>query len=419
LGERVAEEQQGRAAAGAGAGATGTIAGGAPGDPDLLAVAELIDRNAVVARGSRIVHPRICEAYIGAPLLYALPSPVVAPYQDLLLCFPFDLEPLPDGRGYQQAVLNVLVDGGAEALALHPESGARESDGTQVRAFGLNGDRLRWVFHAGSREQGRSRGSTLRPDGRWAQAVVRLPAHTTEVSGTLRVGATVVRPVHGGAFHRTEADTPEDIPFRLPVSEAWPAAAPPADASRPGAWALGTSPRHDEAPGQERLRLAVDLDRSGARDNADLVRLQRVLLRTLRGACDRAGIDWHSCERQASGDGYLLVLPATVSQAVPDLLTGLVEGLSAANSRTTQPPSHALPAVAGLDVHPTGEPPRRLRMRAALHRGPGAAEPFRLLDSAALHAALATDDTVTLAVACPDPPHGFAGVAGLRVLRDA
>ncbi|MGW0555936.1 hypothetical protein ACWDZ6_17290 [Streptomyces sp. NPDC002926] len=395
---------------------------------DVLATTDLFAVDGAVSKGSQPVRDRIGGASLGRPLGYALPgadlagaadggAAAAATHRDILLCFPFDLEELPDGRGYQQVTVTVRLDGATHALALHPAPGTTGADGTEVAAFGLGSSRLRWTFRA----PGRS--GALRPDGRWAQAVVRLPGTAAEVSGRLSLTTVTVQPMLGGTFLRREAETPYDTPFRLQVAEIWPAATPPARlGALPGAWALSAyedgaaadgeeRPDGEELPpGLRRLCLAVDIEKYSARDNADMVRLQRVLLRTLRAACEQAGIEWRRCGRQAQGDGYLLVLEPGIDETrvVPGLLDGLAAGLAVANT----------PAAAPDRTKPGGRvadagAPGRIRMRASLHQGivheadsgyAGSAVValFRVLDSAPVRGALAETHSTHLVVAFSD-----------------
>ncbi|MGX1884789.1 hypothetical protein [Streptomyces sp. NPDC055287] len=395
---------------------------------DVLATTDLIALDSVVPKGGHPVRDRIAGASLGRPLGYALPGAALlgrpgcsgddadaAKYRDLLLCFPFDLEELPDGRGYQHVTLAVWLDEGTHALALHPAPGTTAADGTEVAAFGLGQDRLRWTYRA----PGRS--GALRPDGRWAQAVVRLPVTAAEVSGRLSLTTVTVQPVLGGTFLRREAETPYDTPFRLRLADTWPAAAPVAhDGAFPGAWALagyedgaavdGDTPGEALPPGLRRLCLAVDIEKYSARDNADMVRLQRVLLRTLRAACEQAGVEWQRCGRQAQGDGYLLVLEPGIdeSRVVPALLAGLAAGLAEANASAA---AAAGASHGGRDRGPTV--PGDIRMRASLHQGivheadsgyAGSAVValFRVLDSGPVRRALADTLSTHLVVAFSD-----------------
>ncbi|MEU2561090.1 hypothetical protein ABZ626_17415 [Streptomyces longispororuber] len=442
---------------------------------DVLATVDLLDVNAPVPKGEAPAPAaaRACGAQLAHPLLYALPAKPgdTGPggtgrrHRELLLCFPFDLEELPDGRRYREAELTVDLDDGLRALTLYPVSvpspaapaappAPRDAD---VTAFGLGGSRLRWVFRTPD-------GDGLRPDGRWTQILVRLPPGITEVAGRIGLSAVVERPKLFGVWPRTPARLPQAVPFRLPLEEAWTTTGPlTAHPALPGAWALSSyEPRtphgvdeqpyegddggaeeaheplrahrphedrppggteEDLPPGLRRLCLAVDIEKYSARDNADMVRLQRVLLRTLRAACARARVGWHTCGRQAQGDGYLLVMAPGVDETrvVPALLGGLADGLASANG--------ALPprAPRGPAPGPDG-PPRPLRMRASLHQGivheadsgwAGSAVValFRVLDCGPLRQALESDASAVLAVAFSDSlyqdlvPHGYAGLS--------
>ncbi|GGW10031.1 hypothetical protein GCM10010501_03850 [Streptomyces libani subsp. rufus] len=405
---------------------------------DVLATLDLLADGAVVPKGGRAPVPeRDAGACLGRPLAYALRDTTAG--RAVLLCFPFDLEELPGGRRYEEATLTVLLAGGLHALDLHPPAGTVAADGTRITVFGLGGQRLRWTFRA------TGRGGALRPDGRWAQAVVRLPVPGAEVSGRLSLSVTTVQPVLGGTLRRRSAHTPHDTPFSIPAAEAWSTAAALAPrAALPGAWALppyeqddgdagppegtpqpdGGGPGPDPEglpPGLRRLCLAVDIEKYSARDSADMVRLQRVLLRTLRSACRRAGVVWERCGRQAQGDGYLVVLePGTdETRVVPRLLDGLAHGLAEANDGT--------PGAAGGPVGEDSAHPRPIRMRASLHQGivheadsgyAGSAvvDLFRVLDSGPVRRALDAFPDTHLVVAFSDSLHRDlvgAGYAGL------
>ncbi|WP_460060994.1 hypothetical protein [Streptomyces sp. YKOK-I1] len=385
---------------------------------DVLAAPDLLALDGAVTRGDgEAVSERIGGALLGRPLLYLLKD---GQERALLVCFPFDLEELPGGRRYEEVTLTVRLDDDLYALSLDPSPGTTTDDGTRIAAFGLGGSRLRWAFRADGRRGG------LRPDGHWAQAVVRTPADGTEVRGQVSLRATTVQRVLGGTLRRRHAETPHDTDFRIPVAEAWPTAATPAPrtdlAALPGAWALPAYEDHKAGtddlggerlpPGLRRLCLAVDIEKYSTRDNAGMVRLQRVLLRTLRRACERADVVWDRCGRQAQGDGYLLVLePGTdETRAVPRLLDGLAEGLAAA------------------DGHPAPRDTRTIRMRAGLHQGivhdadsgyAGSAvvDLFRVLDSGPVHRALDESPDAPLVVAFSDPLYrdivgvGYDGLA--------
>jgi hypothetical protein len=131
-------------------------------------------------------------------------------------------------------------------------------------------------------------------------------------------------------------------------------------------------------------------------------------------------VDWNTCGRQASGDGYLLVLPSGLDEpgAVADLLDGLTLGLDAVNCAPDRP----------ADLAPT-------RMRAALHQGlvqeghsgfagHSVVELCRILDADPLRSALCHSDRADLVAAFSDvlyqdlAPHAYRGLeAGFRQVR--
>ncbi|MGA5446162.1 hypothetical protein ACPCVO_05840 [Streptomyces umbrinus] len=388
---------------------------------DLLATPDLVALDGVVPKGGgQPVHDRIGGVSLGRPLVYALQDPArwratADAERDFLVCFPFDLEELPGGRHYEQVTLTVNLADGMHALSLDPAPGTVAADGTEISVFGLGRQRLRWTFRAPGR------GGALRPDGRWAQAVVRMPASSTDVSGRVSLSTTTVQPMLGGALRRRAAETPYDTPFRIRAVEVWSAVTPLThQGAFPGAWALavyedempesdGWEPDDERLPpGLRRLCLAVDIEKYSARDNADMVRLQRVLLRTLRAACERVGVAWERCGRQAQGDGYLLVLEPDVDETrvVPGLLVGLMAGLAAANERAVEVNSAAGKESSGGDLN-------SVRMRASLHQGivheadsgyAGSAVValFRVLDSDPVRRVLAESSDTDLVAAFSD-----------------
>lgn len=393
-----------------------------PVQDDVLAAPDLLAVDAVVPKGGgEPVRDRVGGVFLGRPLAYALPDPArpratADTHRELLVCFPFDLEELPDGRRYEQVTLTVDLADDTHALRLDPAPGTVTADGTEISVFGLGRPRLRWTFRA------RGRGGALRPDGRWAQALVRLPAASADLSGRVRLSTTTVQPVLGGTLRRRTAETPYDTPFRIRAADTWTALTPLThQQAAPGAWALaayedetptagaGETDGERLPPGLRRLCLAVDIEKYSARDNADMVRLQRVLLRTLRTACERAGIVWERCGRQAQGDGYLLVLEPDIDETrvVPGLLAGLTAGLAAANERA--PAADGAAAGAGSEGGSAG-----VRMRASLHQGivheadsgyAGSAVValFRVLDSPPVRRVLAASPDADLVAAFSDP----------------
>ncbi|MFF5001671.1 hypothetical protein ACFY3G_02485 [Streptomyces phaeochromogenes] len=399
-----------------GRGEGGVVRGDVLGTPDLLALDGVVPKG-----GEQPVHERIGGVSLGRPLAYALRNPdhrraTTDADREFLVCFPFDLEELPGGRRYEQVTLTVHLADGMHALSLDPAPGTVAADGTEISVFGLGRQRLRWTFRAPGR------GGGLRPDGRWAQAVVRMPVSSADVSGRVSLTTTTVQPVLGGALRRRAAETPYDTPFRIRAAEAWPAATPLThQGAFPGAWALATYgddvPESDAArepdderlpPGLRRLCVAVDIEKYSARDNADMVRLQRVLLRTLRAACEQVGVAWERCGRQAQGDGYLLVLEPDVDETrvVPGLLDGLTASLAATNERAA-----GVNSLGGQES--SGRGLDSVRMRASLHQGivheadsgyAGSAVValFRVLDSDPVRRVLAESPDTDLVAAFSD-----------------
>ncbi|CAM5398626.1 hypothetical protein GCM10010329_58540 [Streptomyces spiroverticillatus] len=384
--------------------------------PDVLAAVDLLAVDGAVPKGGEAPADRLGGASLGRPLAYSLSHTATDAHHDVLLCFPFDLEEPAEALGYQEATLTVRFEDEAYARSLYPAAATTTADGAEISAFGLGQNRLRWTFRAPGR------GGILRPDGRWAQTVVRLPATSDAVSGQLDLSVVTVQPVLGGLLRRREAQAVTGTRFWIPAEDAWRSTTGiTEDGMLPGTWALarheddeadetaGEPAREELPPGLRRLCLAVDIEKYSARDTADMIRLQRVLLHTLRTACRRAGVDWHRCGRQAQGDGYLLVLEPGIdeSRVVPALLAGLAGALAEANA-------HA----ATEDV----------RMRAGLHQGivheadSGYAGNavillFRVLDSDAVRRTLAETGSTHLVAAFSDAlyhdlvAHGYAGLS--------
>ncbi|GGQ07506.1 hypothetical protein [Streptomyces roseolilacinus] len=373
---------------------------------DLLAAAELVPAGPTAPRGG----PPGGGVSLARPLVYALPAEGPRP-RTALVCFPFDLEEPPDGHGYREVELAVTFDDeDLCALDLRPAPGAGAGGGERVSVFGLGRNRLRWVFRAGAGRAG------LRPDGRWTQALVRLPGRFTEVHGRLTLRAVLDHPSPDGDHERAEVRTRDEVPFRLARPDTWLAASLAPAPSEPGTGALAAfreppTPDGGLPPGQHRLCYAVDIEKYSARDNAGMIRAQRALMRVVKAACAHAGVDWAGCGRQAQGDGYLLVLlpDADVTRAVPRLMAGTAEALAAVNAEG----DHG------------GTP---LRMRACFHQGivheaesgyAGAAvvELFRILDSGPLRTRLAEERDTDLVTAFSDrlyqdlTPHGYDGLS--------
>ncbi|WHM40033.1 hypothetical protein [Streptomyces sp. BPTC-684] len=384
---------------------------------DLLATTDLVF-SGLTPRGE----PPGGGVSLGRPLAYVLrdvigdsPPAVDAP-GTVLLCFPFDLEELSGGWGYRQIELTVgFDDADVLALELHPRPGGEETNGACVAVFGLGRNRLRWVFRAPEAD------GTLRPDGRWTQAVLRLPSLFSGVSGRLALRGVIEHPLLSGTRAEAEVHTRDELPFRVSRVDAWTGAPLARQAPQPGAWALaafedfGTT---DEQlpPGRQQLCFAVDIEKYSAHRNADMIRLQRALLRIMRAACVRAEVDWYSCGRQAQGDGYLLVLPPDTDETrvVPRLMDGLADALAVVNREES--------------VSAPDRPPLRTRMRAAFHHGvlheadsgyAGSAvvELFRLLDSDPLRALLTDEQATDLVIAFSDrlyqdlAVHGYEGLS--------
>ncbi|MFF5125662.1 hypothetical protein ACFY41_01805 [Streptomyces syringium] len=385
---------------------------------DLLATTDLLWSSGLRPKGG----PALGGISLGRPWAYALrgtTNGIGAPadtQRTVLLCFPFDLEDLPGGCGYRQIELAVdFDDDDVHALDLHPGPGWEDAEGGRVAVFGLGRNQLRWVFRAPAA------GETLRPDGRWTQAVLQLSSPFSAVSGRLTLRGKVEHPLLSGTRAESEVHMGDEVAFHVSRADAWIGVPLARQVPQPGAWALAgfdepTTPDGPLPPGRRRLCLAVDIEKYSARHNADMIRLQRDLLRVMRAACSRAAVDWYNCGRQAQGDGYLLVLPPDTDETrvVPHLIDGLADALASVNREQHR--------------HAPGPSSPRTRMRTALHHGivheadsgyAGSAvvELFRLLDSDPLRACLANDQSTDLVIAFSDrlyqdlAIHGYEGLS--------
>jgi hypothetical protein len=146
-----------------------------------------------------------------------------------------------------------------------------------------------------------------------------------------------------------------------------------------------------------RLCLAVDVESYSKRAMPEQLDVQTRLLWTMVQACRTAHVALAACERQDSGDGQILLLPAGIDEST--VLPGLVLGLLAALHNVN---------------HPVGEG-GRIRLRVSLGQGavqvgatgfvaPSVVTVCRLLDSDELRAALS---------ASPDSDAAFIVTADL------
>lgn len=130
-----------------------------------------------------------------------------------------------------------------------------------------------------------------------------------------------------------------------------------------------------------RLCLAVDVVGYSKRARLEQIDVQNRLLWTMVQGCRAAGISPARCDRQDSGDGQILILPAAVDEArvIPNIVLGLLTALRRVN-------------------HPVG-PGGRIRLRISMGQGaiqvgatgfvaPAVVTMCRLLDSDELRDAL-------------------------------
>ena len=149
--------------------------------------------------------------------------------------------------------------------------------------------------------------------------------------------------------------------------------------------------RFGDPPAIRRLCVAVDIESYSSRSTPDQIDLQNRLLWALVQACHVAGVSPARCDRQPSGDGMIVILPAGLDER--RVLTGMVLGLLSALSRVNEDPG----------------PAGRMRLRVSLGQGSiqmGATGytsqaviiVARLLDCTELRQALKDNQTADVAV---------------------
>jgi hypothetical protein len=141
----------------------------------------------------------------------------------------------------------------------------------------------------------------------------------------------------------------------------------------PGTWSRMPSSDSSAPLPQGRLCVAVDVESFARHTRQEQVDVQNRLLWTMTQACRAAGVDPARCDRQDSGDGQILILPAVVDEHAA--LGRVVLGLESALYQVNHP--------AGPGPHPasrvTGAMPGRGGCRqlccAGCREGPPVAMP--------------------------------------------
>jgi len=141
-------------------------------------------------------------------------------------------------------------------------------------------------------------------------------------------------------------------------------------------------PVRADPPAIRRLCLAVDVESYSRRSRPEQLDVQNRLLWAMVQACRAAGVKPARCDRQDSGDGQILILPAGIDESavLPSAVLGLLTALHRVN-------------------HPAGSG-GRIRLRVSIGQGaiqvgatgfvaPAVVTVCRLLNSDELRAALA------------------------------
>ncbi|MFI6504821.1 hypothetical protein [Nonomuraea typhae] len=292
---------------------------------------------------------------------------------ELLLAFA--LAPPPPGTRYTACYLRVRFDDpGVRAVSARPLG-----DGPPGSFFGSDSGAFGWFA-------GRLDGSEPIPSGHRLGAVIAAPPGAGELTGVLRVDATVAT----GAYLTRSRHACASLHPAFRVRLAAPAAGHADQNSRftPEPIAAGV-----------RLCCAADVERFSRFRNPEAGRAQRRFVELLARARGHARIEETGVHTQASGDGQFAVLPGGLDEAsvIPQLIEGLRIALAEVN--------------ADLSTH------ARLRIRVALDRGhiAGGANGWigdvpiavhRLLDSPAVRAALAEHAEADFALIVSDVVYG-------------
>jgi hypothetical protein len=101
----------------------------------------------------------------------------------------------------------------------------------------------------------------------------------------------------------------------------------------PGTWSRMPSSDSSAPLPQGRLCVAVDVESFARHTRQEQVDVQNRLLWTMTQACRAAGVDPARCDRQDSGDGQILILPAVVDEhaALGRVVLGLESALYQVN----------------------------------------------------------------------------------------
>ena len=269
---------------------------------------------------------------IGRPLLYPitdeeLPDRIrkrslAAGHRYVGMLVAFDLKPPPADQAFAEATFTVrLSDDRLVAIGLVEEDAPGAVAATRSRSYlldrilgpaipsasswGRHSSRFGWTY-TGTRASGLKRYNYA------MNALLEVPAETSEVSGTLHASVRINRAI--GSFSLTHRSAMRDeLPFTEPI-DPWLVASSPAGAST-------------------RLCLALDMERYTRHHNEAAKRAQRRFRQAVEHALGHAQVARGHAQVQEQGDGMLVIFPEVdESRVIPGLVDGLQRGLATVNT---------------------------------------------------------------------------------------
>ncbi|WP_433227074.1 hypothetical protein [Actinomadura formosensis] len=275
---------------------------------------------------------RIAPGALPEPIRDAMPG---GEHDHLDVRARFRLADLPRRARYTAAFLRLCFDDRRVAV-VHMDAGDHPSGAAAPPvAFSDAGEAAPgWLF-------GDVGGGAVLPPELAIHAIVRAPGDLPEVSGSIRVDASIERGRYRTRIVHARSETVPVFAMKPDGSVTERVAVPGTAGPRSAAAAAGTV----------RLCMAADIERFSRFRNPEAVRAQERFLAVLENARRRAGIDDGKVVFQRSGDGQFAILPPALdeSAAIPLLIEGLRTSLAEVNHDLNE---HA-----------------RIRLRVALHRG--------------------------------------------------
>ncbi|MEV7966190.1 hypothetical protein AB0O34_09425 [Sphaerisporangium sp. NPDC088356] len=300
---------------------------------------DLVAEETLQGAGTRFT--REAGAVLGRPMVVAvrpadLPPEVAAArgaggwsYTQVL--FPFDLEEAAPGLGYVEAVFEVALDD--RDVVARQLTAVRYDDPSALGALTTFGDGrgdFRWRIRP-------QPGASLVEGSRVARVLLEVPRGTTSLTGTIGVSARLADTELGVDVPVT---TQEPVPFVLSLPDDTFSAPSP-----PGPVAREEPVRH----GARRMCVTVDVEGYSKRDATEQGRVQAVLVRVLDLALSAAQVAACEYDRQAQGDGHLIVMPPGIDEprVIRRCLRELASELAEANRHVR--PEYAVRVRVALD----------------------------------------------------------------------